>query len=286
MGLLQNGFRDKVGVFRIYGATASNGSYPQDLVGNYHLTGMQRNLTAGEGITSDQAGIPMGHLAPSSWVMPQKSGAMTSFTSTKGAGTGIGTLAAGRGIAGTSEGIGQAEAQGSSLAWGQASAQGLSSLSGYLMAVAVMQGEAAGSTTVDGLLFALVNIGGTSYGFSDLAANGSLAASVVGLAEGSSSINGSMSALLGMSGSAEGMSSSDGIITGCYFIAGTADGRSTADAGSMEAFGWASATASGGSTVSMGTYANGFMSGSTAVSNANEAPTAEQIAAAVWGYSI
>lgn len=284
MGLLQNGFRDKIGVFRIYGATASNGSYPQALVGNYHLTGMQRNLTAGEGIISDQAGIPMGHLAPSSWVMPQKSGAMTSFTSTKGAGTGTGTLAAGRGIAGASEGTGQAEAQGSSLAWGQASAQGMSNLSGYLMAVAVMGGVATGQTTVGGLLFALVNISGSSYGFSDLAVNGSLAAQVVGLSEGSSSVDGSMSALLGMSGAAEGMSLSEGIITGCYFITGTADGSSTSDAGSMEAFGWASATASGGSTVSMTSYAKGFMSGSTDISTGEL--TAEQIAAAVWGYSI
>lgn len=284
MGLLQNGFRDKIGVFRIYGATASNGSYPQALVGNYHLTGMQRNLTAGEGIVSDKVGIPMGHLAPSSWVMPQKSGAMTSFTSTKGAGTGTGTLAAGRGIAGASEGTGQAEAQGSSLAWGQASAQGMSNLSGYLMAVAVMGGVATGQTTVGGLLFALVNISGSSYGFSDLAVNGSLAAQVVGLSEGSSSVDGSMSALSGMSGAAEGMSLSEGIITGCYFITGTADGSSTSDAGSMEAFGWASATASGGSTVSMTSYAKGFMSGSTDISTGEL--TAEQIAAAVWGYSI
>lgn len=282
MGLLQNGFRDKIDVFRIYGATASNGSCPQALVGNYHLTGMQRNLTAGEGITSDQVGIPMGHLAPSSWVMPQKSGAMTSFTSTKGVGTGTGTLAAGRGIAGASEGIGQAEAQGSSLAWGQASAQGMSSLSGYLMAVAVMGGAATGSTTVGGLLFALVNISGSSYGFSDLAVNGSLAASVVGLSEGSSSVDGSMSALLGMSGAAEGMSLSEGIITGCYFITGTADGSSTSDAGNMEAFGWASAIASGGSTVSMTPYAKGFMSGSTDISTGEL--TADGIATAVWSY--
>lgn len=282
MGLLQNGFKDFCGVYRVYGATASNGSCPQELVGNYHLTGMQRNLTAGEGITSDQAGIPMGHLVPSSWVMPQKSGAMTSFTSIKGLGTGIGTLAAGRGITGTSEGVGQVEAQGSSLAWGQASAQGLSSLSGYLIAMAVMQGEATGSTTVGGLLFALVNIGGASYGYSDLAANGSLAASVVGIAAGSSSIDGSMSALLGMSGAAEGMSSSEGVITGCYFITGTTGGNSTANAGSMEAFGWTSATASGGSTVSMTPYAKGFMNGST--NSLTGELTADVIATAVWSY--
>jgi hypothetical protein len=38
------------------------------------------NQSVGEGIPSKLAGIPSGHLAPSSWVLPYKPGAMSSFT--------------------------------------------------------------------------------------------------------------------------------------------------------------------------------------------------------------
>jgi hypothetical protein len=39
-----------------------------------------RNTTCGEGISDKTAGIPYGHLAPSSWCLPFKAGAMSSFT--------------------------------------------------------------------------------------------------------------------------------------------------------------------------------------------------------------
>ena len=74
MGLLQNGFRDKCGVFRTYGAGLSNGALPQQLPANYALTGMRRNLTAGEGITDDRVGLPLGYLAGGSFQLPQKPG--------------------------------------------------------------------------------------------------------------------------------------------------------------------------------------------------------------------
>ncbi len=38
------------------------------------------NQSVGEGIPSKLAGVPSGHLAPSSWVLPYKPGAMSSFT--------------------------------------------------------------------------------------------------------------------------------------------------------------------------------------------------------------
>lgn len=77
MGLLQNGFRDKCGVFRTYGAGFSNGAYPQQLPANYALTGMRRNLTAGEGITDDKIGLPLGYLAGGSYQLPQKPGMLS-----------------------------------------------------------------------------------------------------------------------------------------------------------------------------------------------------------------
>jgi hypothetical protein len=38
------------------------------------------NQSVGQGIPSKLAGVPSGHLAPSSWVLPYKPGAMSSFT--------------------------------------------------------------------------------------------------------------------------------------------------------------------------------------------------------------
>lgn len=77
MGLLQNGFKDTCGVFRIYGAGLSNGALPQQLPANYALTGMRRNLTAGEGITDDRVGLPMGYLVGGSYQLPQKPGQLS-----------------------------------------------------------------------------------------------------------------------------------------------------------------------------------------------------------------
>lgn len=60
-----------------------------------------RNQSVGEGIPSELAGIPSGHLAPSSWVLPYKPGAMSSFTScVVQFSTSTPTLAAGRNIDG------------------------------------------------------------------------------------------------------------------------------------------------------------------------------------------
>jgi len=76
MGVLQNGFRDTVGVFRTYGGTVSNNAYPYISLGNYNLTGMKRNLTAGEGITDDTVGIPIGYV-DNGWQLPQKAGQLS-----------------------------------------------------------------------------------------------------------------------------------------------------------------------------------------------------------------
>ena len=77
MGLHQNGFRDNCGVFRYAGAGFSNGAYPSTLPINTHLTGAQRNITAGQGIDDDKVGIPLGYLAGGSWMLPQKAGNMS-----------------------------------------------------------------------------------------------------------------------------------------------------------------------------------------------------------------
>ena len=61
----------------MYGGGVSNGALPQQLPANYALTGMRRNLTAGEGITDDRVGLPMGYLAGGSYQLPQKPGQLS-----------------------------------------------------------------------------------------------------------------------------------------------------------------------------------------------------------------
>ena len=63
--------------------------------------GDRMNQSVGEGIPSELAGIPSGHLAPSAWVLPYRGGAMSAFTF-QAATVSLGTLnvAAGRNIEG------------------------------------------------------------------------------------------------------------------------------------------------------------------------------------------
>jgi hypothetical protein len=60
-----------------------------------------RNQSVGQGISSKLAGVPYGHLAPSSWCLPYKAGAISSFTDCRITVTpGNLNLAAGRNIVG------------------------------------------------------------------------------------------------------------------------------------------------------------------------------------------
>jgi hypothetical protein len=97
MGLIQNGYRDICGSFRLYGATVHNSAVPQESVGNRHITGMNRNLTAGEGITDQKIGVPVGYRPPDTWIMPQKSGALGATGSRL---TGTGSVASPGNLAG------------------------------------------------------------------------------------------------------------------------------------------------------------------------------------------
>jgi hypothetical protein len=65
--------------------------------------GDRMNQSVGQGIPSKLAGVPSGHLAPSSWVLPYKPGAMSSFTNLVVTVTpGLLNLAAGVNISGDS----------------------------------------------------------------------------------------------------------------------------------------------------------------------------------------
>jgi hypothetical protein len=70
-----------------FGATVLLSAYPHTLMGNFYQTGRIRNLTAGEGITSDKVGIPSGYRHPGAWMMPQKAGSLSSHNNTQGSST-------------------------------------------------------------------------------------------------------------------------------------------------------------------------------------------------------
>lgn len=95
MGLLANNFRDTLGVYKFYGAGFSNGAYPSAMERNFHRTGAQRNLTAGEGVTNQAAGYPYGYREGGSWSMAQKAGAMSSVNEVRASLTATGNAAQG-----------------------------------------------------------------------------------------------------------------------------------------------------------------------------------------------
>ena len=86
MGLLANNFRDTLGAFQTFGATASNNAYPSVTLQNYARTAAMRNLTAGEGITSELVAVPSGNRHPNAWIMPQQAGALAARNTVTGDG--------------------------------------------------------------------------------------------------------------------------------------------------------------------------------------------------------
>jgi len=77
MGLLSNGYRHFT-KGKLFGATALDGSNPSVLPVRFNQASAIRNQFIGEGIDSNYAAKPSGHLPPSAWMMPQKPGAMSS----------------------------------------------------------------------------------------------------------------------------------------------------------------------------------------------------------------
>lgn len=86
MGVLANGFIGATGVFQTYGATVLNNAYPSARLANFARTGANRNITAGEGITSRLVSLPSGNRHPSAWMMPQTAGALAARNTVSGSG--------------------------------------------------------------------------------------------------------------------------------------------------------------------------------------------------------
>lgn len=77
MALVSNGNMARVAGMQHAGASAYLSAIPSALGSNFAGTNRQRNLTAGQGITDDTVGLPLGCLHPVAWMMPQKAGSMT-----------------------------------------------------------------------------------------------------------------------------------------------------------------------------------------------------------------
>ena len=155
MALLANGFRDTLGAFQTYGATASNNAYPSAWLANYARTAALRNIAAGQGITDDKVGLPQGGGHPAAWMLPQKPGALSSHNRTRGAATATLALVSGRNIAGTADGIATASATLQLVVSLAGTADGIATVTGNVQAALGMAGSGSGSGSVTGTIGAL-----------------------------------------------------------------------------------------------------------------------------------
>lgn len=182
MALLQNGYRDFSHGVRLIGATASNSAYPYTVVGNWDKTGTKRNLTAGEGIETELAGIPNGYRNQYAWVMPQKAGALTSRNEIEALATFTGAGAMGVNGLATLEGAALVSAVGQLVVSAVATIAGQASISANVLAAlaAAANLSASGSVTaaIEALAWAVSSIQGTASSTFTPYATGQLAATI------------------------------------------------------------------------------------------------------------
>lgn len=177
-----------------FGATILNSAYPHVLQQNFAQTNRIRNLTAGEGITSDLVGLPSGNRHPSAWMMPQKAGAIAARNTITGAATFTATAQSGYNIAATVTGDGGippcsiglivsiaatleatggiTSAQLEALASIAATITGSSSVTATAAGLADLAASIAGAGLVNANNTALMDIAATIRGYSELTPEG------------------------------------------------------------------------------------------------------------------
>jgi hypothetical protein len=116
--------------------------------------GNRRNVFAGAGGWAAKSGIPSGNLAPSSWVLPLKTGGLSSHNSAQGVATASGAMASGRNIAATADGVATATGSGQLVTSGVGSAAGVATVSGNVIAALSGSAAAAGVATASGSITA------------------------------------------------------------------------------------------------------------------------------------
>lgn len=182
MALLQNGYRDFSSGVRIFGATASNSGYPYALLSNSDKTATKRNLTAGEGIETELAGVPNGYRDQYAWIMPQKAGALTSRNEIEAVASFTGAGAMGVNGLATLEGVALVTAVGQLVVSAVATISGQASISANVLAAlaAAANLSASGSVTaaIEALAWAVSSIQGTASTSITPYATGELAATI------------------------------------------------------------------------------------------------------------
>ena len=183
MGLIANGFRDSGGLYLTSGATASNNAYPSAVHANRALAGSLRNLTFGEGITSELVGVPSGYRHPAAWMMPQKPGLLAARNTAIGSGgVSSATMQSGYNIDATITGSGGVDSTSTflglivSLAATLTASGGISSASANALATAAGLAELGATLTGSGGAVgnntALMDITATIRGYGDLTPEG------------------------------------------------------------------------------------------------------------------
>jgi hypothetical protein len=142
--------------------TIYNGMGMRDIA----LTGRLRNISAGEGITSDRVGLPTGALHPVAWVMPQKAGYISAHNMARGKGSATLALVSGRNVGGVAAGASETTATAKLVVSASAAAAGSSTVSGSLVAVLMLSGSASGSSTATASKNAIAWCAGESFGSS------------------------------------------------------------------------------------------------------------------------
>jgi hypothetical protein len=161
MALLQNGFRDASAGVRIFGATALNNAYPSTT--RHHDTGSRRNIFTAEGY-SNKSGFPVGHVAPSSWMLPQKAGGIATHNEVLAFATFTASIAAGRNIAGTFAGAATYTATGQLVVSGSGTFAGVAAFSGNVIAALAASGTFSGVASFSAATVAKGNITATFTG--------------------------------------------------------------------------------------------------------------------------
>lgn len=169
MGLLQNGFRDASYGVRLFGAAVSNNAYPSALHANRDQANAKRNVTTAEG-WSPLSGIPSGHLARSSWMLPRKPGGMSSHSEANGVAIWTASIAEGRNVAGTFDGAAAFVATGQLVVSGSGTFGGVAAWTGNIIAALAASGSFAGSASFSGAALATGHATGSFAGVASFTA--------------------------------------------------------------------------------------------------------------------
>ncbi len=196
MALVSNGNMARVAGMQYAGASAYLSAIPSALRSNFAGTNRQRNLTAGEGITDDTVGLPLGCRHPVAWMMPQKAGALSARNKLTGSGSVSGTALAVRLALADLAGSGDiSDALGGLIVQALADLTGSGDISdanlqAFLAAVASLTGSGGiTSANASGLGELIGAIGGTGEASATLTAIGELIAALTVTGTGLSTAN-------------------------------------------------------------------------------------------------